>query len=328
MASLQQVNQLKNIFEGLGVFFSASALAEFADEINSLSGVTNNNAYTTLQTTVFPSDLLRSSSQNNFYMLFNFYQYQRPTVQTPVFANPIGKIVLPLPSNLQDSQSIDYARGESNPAIGAALDGMVNAYRQSGSVTSKIYNGVSDTLTGASTEGSIAFINTSLNTLAVKNGANKGLQVTGLAVNPYMTILFNAPSFKRHIFTWKFIPNNQQEADTLKYIINKFKYHALPDTNSATAGTLLQYPDMVRPIIAPAGYTYSFKYCVIEKIISNYSPGNSPSFVGSVIPSPSAIEFTIELLEIEYFLKKDLRDGSDLNYNMSISPNIATTNLV
>lgn len=328
------ITNILNDLEIAGVITAAvgtAALVATAAEVYSLSGSTNATDYTNSQTTVYPTDLLSSSSANNdFCMKFDFYQYQRPTIFSNVFTKPFGTIVLPIPTNIVDHQSIGYVDSDpTNPALGAALDGMVGSYRnnQANWMASAVES-LGPALYGAGTAGAVGGATNILNTLGktvgLGNAANRIFQTSGLAVNPYLTVLFTAPTFKRHTFIWKFMPNNLQESNTIKYIINKFKYHQLPDTNQATAGSLLQYPDVVRPTIIPQGYVYSFKHCVIQDSIANYAPGTTPSFVGSS-NAPSAIEFTIQLLEIEYFLKRDMVNTTDPNF---LPPTSETTTTI
>ena len=314
---LSAIETASGVIELVG---GGAALVTAAAEASTLAFTTNATDYNASQTTLYPTDLLRSgSTDNDFCMKFDFYQYQRPTIFDNVFTKPLGTIVLPLPTNIVDHQSIGYQDSDpTNPALGAALDGMVGSYRNNQS--NFMYGALKElgaAIYGLGAAGAVGAASNITNTLGTSvglgNAANRIFQTAGLAVNPYLTVLFSAPTFKRHTFVWKFMPNNLQESNTIKYIINKFKYHQLPDTNKATAGSLLQYPDVVRPTIIPQGYVYSFKHCVIQGAVANYAPGTTPSFVGSS-NAPSAIEFTIQLLEIEYFLKKDMLDPADLNF--------------
>ncbi len=274
-------------------------------------------------TSLFPSDLINTSSGRDFYMLFNFYQYQRPSVFSPATSASVGNIILPLPNSLVDSQSLDYREYQLTPGTGAAMDALSTAVSKTSQQGwyDAAKSSATEVLQGVGISGLSNVINTLGSMLGSQINSTDILQLGGLAVNPFTTVLFQAPSFKHHTFTWKFIPTNQKDADTLKYIINKFRYHSLPDVNqAASGGTLLRYPDMVVPAISPAGYVYSFKHCMIEEVITNFAPGATPSFTREAY-SPSAIQFTIRLLEIEFWLKKDLLT-SDINYSIPSDVNM------
>ncbi len=284
----------------------------------------NGGNYIGNSTTIFPYDLINTSSGRDFYMLFNFYQYQRPSVYTTATSASVGSIILPLPSNLIDSQSLDYQEYRLTPGTGAALDAasrLASEGAQQGYITASQGGAAAyQAAQGGAVSGLSNMGNAIGAILGTKLGTTDVLQLGGLAVNPFTTVLFQAPSFKHHTFTWKFIPKNQKDADTLKFIINKFRYHSLPDLSMATGGTLLRYPDMVLPAISPTGYVYSFKHCMIEEVISNFAPGATPSFTREAY-SPSAIQFTLRLIEIEFWLKQDLL-SNDLNYSIPSDVNL------
>jgi hypothetical protein len=144
----------------------------------------------------------------------------------------------------------------------------------------------------------------------VPGSASQGLQLVGLAQNPFLTVLFKQPTFKRHQFSWKLTPNNFQESNTLRDIINVFKYNMLPAMAPSTGGTLLKYPNMVFIQLSPKeDYLYKFKPCVIESMSVNYASAGMPSFFkGS--DAPTDVTLSINLLEIEYWLKEDIAGNS------------------
>jgi len=295
---------------GLGIV--AVGVTSLGTEIAS-STYNSNSAYVTNQTYIFPTDLINAPAGRHFYMTFWFYQYQRPSIFVAPNAYPIGNIVLPLPAQLMDKQSVNYTTTPMNPALGAAIDAATQHYHQSGGLINSAIAGAGSALAG----GAAGLAGIELGKISTTT--NQLLQIGGLAINPYLTVLFNAPVFKRMTFNWKFTPTSLQESNNLKYILNKFRYHQLPDTNQTIGGTLLQYPDMCVPVISPAGYVYSFKHCVIENAEVNYSPAATPGFSDS--NAPSTIELTLQLLEIEYWLKKDFNNTGDPNYQVSGTPN-------
>ena len=69
------------------------------------------------------------------------------------------------------------------------------------------------------------------------------LQLGGLAQNPFLTVLFKSPTFKRHSFSWKLSPNSADESNTLRDIIQTFRSNMLPALSPNVGGTLLTYPN-------------------------------------------------------------------------------------
>lgn len=264
------------------------------------------NSYTTNNLTQFPSDLPRINDQM-YCILFQFYQYNRPSILNPPTLNPYGAIALPLPADMVDQSAMSYSEETSGLAVGAALEAF-NAGGNSPSVASVLMN-LGEAAAGFSTGAGIQGINN----FATKLGgdplaANKALAFAGVAQNPFLSVLFNSPTFKRHVFSWTFIPETPQDVENLNYILNKFRYHSMPDVNTTTGGLLLNYPDMCIPTIVPSGYMYDFKQCVVEGMSINYAPGDTPAF--NTKNAPNAVKLTIKLLEIEYWVKSDLLNAS------------------
>ena len=265
------------------------------------------------ETLVFPPDLTDGNTRN-FYISFYFYQYKRPSVFNPVYTAPIGVIQLPLPSQLIDAQDVswDTMNFADNPALGASLEAAAKNRDQT--IGMQVLNDGLAGLVGTVTGGFEKLVSAGIAKLTGGSAAGApaaALQFAGLAVNPFLTVLFKSTAFKRHRFSWRFTPNNLKESQRLRTILNKFRYHQLPEVSSY-GGVFFDYPDLVTPVITPAGYVYSFKHCVIESASVNFAPGMTPGFHNS--SAPNTVELQISLLEVELFRKSDLTDGSDPNY--------------
>jgi hypothetical protein len=136
------------------------------------------------------------------------------------------------------------------------------------------------------------------------------LQLGGLAQNPFLTVLFKSPNFKKHQFSWKLAPNNAQESNTIRDIVNTFKSNMLPAMAPNAGGTLLTYPNIAIISLYPdESFLYKFKPCVIESMDVNYAIGGQPSFFKGT-NAPTIVQISINLLEIEYWLKEDYEDNS------------------
>jgi len=51
---------------------------------------------------------------------------------------------------------------------------------------------------------------------------------SGVALNPYMAVMYNSPQFRTHQFSWKLIAKSQKESDAIKDIIYTLKYYSAP----------------------------------------------------------------------------------------------------
>jgi hypothetical protein len=232
---------------------------------------------------IFPSDLGR----NNFpyWMSLSFYEYTRPsfTGTESMILNDVGTIRLPLPNAMQDQMDVVYEQEKLGTAIGGALASVPSVNKFASGL-----NAVGGAIGGAySTAGAGA------------------LQFAGVAANPFLTVMFKQPSFKKHSFTWKLAPSNADESQRLNAIINTLRYNQLPD--AALGGLLLTYPNICKISVStsnPETFTYNFKPAVIESLSINFSPAGQASFFGST-RAPTQVEIRINFLEIEFWLQRD-----------------------
>ena len=271
----------------------------------------NNIAQNAQPKLIFPADLDRFPVS----MSFQFQKYQRRSIFAQLYTKPDGSIRLPIPKNIIDRTTANWDQTSESPVVGAALEYGTDAAASnitSGGILGAL-NTIVATTAGAGIGASVAGLQNTVSTLADNSAKlltglnlNQVLQPFGMAVNPFLTVLFKQPTFKKHSFQWKLIPRDPNEARTINALINNFKYHMLPDILPNTAGTMLQYPDMVQMgFYGGDNFLYRFKPCVIENVQVNYAPSESPSFFKGSENIPTEIDFSVDFLEIEYWTKKD-----------------------
>jgi hypothetical protein len=252
----------------------------------------------------FPKDLIDPSADRNSYIAIEFQEYQRRSIFDQPFLNAIGGIHLPIPSQLSDNQQLNYEQKSGDPITGAAIEAGLKGRNNNnsslgGAAVAQALGGAAAGIANkaASVAGSIVGIDTA-----------QALQLGGLAQNPFLTVLFNSPTFKKHNFSWKLAPNNSEESEILKNIINTFKSNMLPAIQPNVGGTLLTYPNMAKISLYPnPDYLYKFKPCVIESMDVNYAIGGQPSFFKGT-NAPTEVQISINFLEIEYWLKEDIEN--------------------
>lgn len=271
---------------------------------------------------LFPTDL--NLGVDTPYITFRFEEYIKrsiyETVSTVVNNDQNKTIRLPIPRNLQDNFSVSYSQENLGPGVGAAAEGVAQAAQGVRSqsprdfalgLASGIYGGAGGlalqtleatlgNLRGQGPGGSVAGAIAG----SVGGGAYNALQaLTGLAPNPFQTILFKNPNFKKHQFSWTFVPKEEKESEVLRKIIDVFQYNMLPGI-SRTASILFTYPGLVKIFLNPTPkYLYQFKPCVIESFSVNYAP-NGPAFYRKTT-APAAINISISLQEVELWTKND-----------------------
>lgn len=291
-------NPIARVALGVGAVAGAGAVAVGA-ATGAFTGV---GAFSLGGDSVFPQDL----ENYPHYITFEFSEYQRRSIFDRAFFSGVGSIRLPIPANLVDQQSVTYGEEGNNPLVGAGIE--------TGLQKGPGY-GAAAAIAGGAAAGAVSgFAASTMATLGrISGGALSGataqtpqaLQMFGLAVNPFLTVLFKSPTFKRHSFAWRLSPNDPKESTLLNNVLTKFKYHMLPARVANTLGAILKYPDICNVRLMPNDkWLYKFKPCVVESISVNYVPNGNPAFYNET-KAPADVQFTVNLLEIEYWLKED-----------------------
>ena len=263
----------------------------------------NGSPYNPPSSLEFPSGLKNS----NYYMNFYFSEYVAPGINDPAKTVVRSSVRLPIPANLINDTSVQYQQAKLGAAVGLAASesnnngtAMITAgIAKSAASNPSIQNAISKLLPSK--------VSSVLGTaFSVAGGVSETASyVTGISLNPFLAMLFETPNFKKHNFSWKLIPNNQQESLIINKIIATFQANMLPTTN----GWAFSYPSVVNLSLyandPQSFYLYDFKTCVVEDFKVNYAPGNQPAFFSNS-SAPAAIEISLGLTEISIWTKNDI----------------------
>jgi hypothetical protein len=221
----------------------------------------------------FPNDL--KSGQRQFYTNITFMDYSFDTSSLMQGGAGGGAMVtLPMPRRLNDAENIIWEEW-------SGMDKML---------------GLAQTIAPPS-----ALVS------ALTTGGEMASIGTGLALNPFMYMMFKRPQFKEHTLSWTLTPNSQQESDTLRRIINKCKKSALPSTTGSVF--LMKYPQVAQVTLKASGsdrYLYKFKPCAIISVQVEYTAAGMPSFFKS--GAPTTVNLTLQLKEIQLWKSDDIQD--------------------
>ena len=271
----------------------------------------------------FPFDL----EKQPYWISFSFYQYQMPDlIQQNVYYRDTGTIRLPLPNSMVDSQHVNYA-AESLNLTGAAA---IAASKAAGGGLRGVAAGIA---AGTAVGAGANLLGSGLAATATSAVGPAVLQNEGVAINPFLSVMFKSPAFKQHSLSWKLAPSNQKESQNLNAIINTFRMNMLPNQSGALAGTLLTYPNIVQATISVNSdtyFSYRFKPAVVQNFDVNFAPGGQPSFFGSN-KAPTEVEIRLQMTEIEYWLASDygLADssyfGAGFRSDAEVNPNVPPT---
>ena len=136
------------------------------------------------------------------------------------------------------------------------------------------------------------------------------LRSQGLAINPNQQLMFDGIDFRTYQMAFTFTPYTRQEAETVKKIIKKFKYHAAPKITTAGAGMFF---------IPPSTFNVSFMFngkmnknvnkvaeSVLESVDVNYAPNGWAAHDDG---APVQTTLTLSFREMELIDKTKIEDG-------------------
>ena len=218
----------------------------------------------------------------------------------------LSTIFLPITGGINDSNTVDWSKGDMDLAAGAlagftfgaisqGVEGATNAANNTvndieaniGGVKNAVANKITESLTG-------------VNTLQRNFGA---------VLNQNTELLFNGPTLRQHSFTYKFSPRSNTEAEIVKKIIrtlkqgmsakkaNGFLFVKSPHTFFLS----YHFKNQDHP------YLNKFKQCALTSLAVNYTPdGNYATYHdGSMI----SYQVTMSFQELEPVFDSDYGDG-------------------
>lgn len=175
------------------------------------------------------------------------------------------------------SEAAIYYALESPEAIGAAI----------GSKIGGASGAIGGALAGQALKGSIA-------------GA-------GLARNPYMAVMYSAPQFRSHQFSWKLIPRSIDETETIRNIIRTFKYYAAPGLNEKNKH-FFDYPHQFDVEFHYDDYLFNIAPSVLTSLEVNYHAEGQPLYHDTIDESFFADEV----------VTKDTKSPVSISINMTL----------
>lgn len=258
-----------------------------------------------------------SPAAHNIVLAFQEYSYTasgggpiRPS------SDVTGAVVLPLPTNLQDSYSVQIGGYELGATGVLAADALGNGAGQTmNSVLEDIRAIGTDLSAGANTNEILSNANAAarffgrnaLDTIGIGSGAfDVG---TGTAVNPHVALKFDGVDLKNHNFNWILSPKNEEEARRIRDIIRYIKQQMAPayqidGAQTAVGRNLLQYPSLVNISFVGVNqdYFYYFKPAMISSFTANYSPNGVALNRGG---RPAVVNISMAVTEARIWTRED-----------------------
>jgi hypothetical protein len=251
----------------------------------------------------FPLDL----ATFDYWMTFQFYEYQMPDLISQQISNSLTSvgfpIRLPLPNSMIDANHVEY----SAEGIGLAGAAAVTAAKGLSGADFSSVTSLGKTLAKPLMDTGLYALGSKLESVLNNAPGRAALATKGVALNPFLTVLFKSPAFKKHTLSWKLTPSNEPESRILNSILTKFRANMLPGMADGLGGALLTYPNIVQIDVNSSSeeyFRYTFKPAVITDVAIDFTAAGQPSFFGST-KAPTEVSLRLELMEIEYWLSRD-----------------------
>lgn len=244
--------------------------------------------------------------------------------------NKSKTILLPIPSNISDTNAARYGSSELNSIAGAAIGGIVDIMEAGGAFskgvaagTQKVVDEIGNTVSNISgaaggLSGAQGFLTRQL---AASAAGMLGANITpsqllartqGEILNPNMELLFNGPTLRSFRFSFKMTPRNSTEAGEIKQIINCFKQSMAPKVGSSNSeinnaggtNTFLRTPNVFELTYRQGGgehkFLNKFKQCFLESISVNYTADGAYATYDDGTPVSMVMDLSFKEIEPVY----------------------------
>ena len=244
-----------------------------------------------------------------------------------------GTILLPIPTNIQDSNNVQYdtsvLNGLAATGVKAAEDVMNTQFGQGQNPFEQLGNMAKEAKTSISrgTGTNAAATNAITKFLASKAIGIFGGNVTasqllargnGEILNPNMELLFGGPTIRNFRFQFKFTPRNEKEAEQVKLIIRAFKRNMAPQAQGGTLNSgnfFLKTPNVfsLRYRTGRKNHPFlnRFKQCFLSDMQTTYTGESVYSTYDDGTPVSMILDLSFKELQPIYDIDYDSKPGTE-----------------
>lgn len=255
-------------------------------------------------------------------------------------ANLIGSVILPMPNDLSESNSVGWGEDSLSNFAAMVMPGLIQAgaglaevdFGKSGAGIGKLIEALKNDGLG---KRAYQYLATNAGASLLKK-ANINVnpeayitRATGAAINPNLELLFNGPKLRQFTLAFKMTPRSESEARSIRGILQFFKKGMSPRRSAKEANSFfLGTPNVFKiKFMGPKGELKSigkFKTCALVSFSASYTPDgfyaafSDPSVGSQPISVTMQMGFT-ELTPV-YSDEYDLSDD-DVNIGPSVFTN-------
>ena len=257
-----------------------------------------------------------------------------------------GTVLLQIPANIQDGNSVNTGDSKMNSIVGAALGasttlmtdvgdaisgkqdfgGGDNRLMNAGIAAEKaIKGGLGDSGLSGNIRGLITkkLAASAVNALGGNVTMNQLLaRQDGTIFNPNMELLFNGPTLRNFRFSFKMTPRGKDEAEQIKLIMRTFKMNMAPKVTTGGPNLFLKTPSVFE-LRYKSGrrdhpFLHKFKQCFLTDISINYTGEGVYATYENKEPISMIMDLTFKELEpiydIDYFDKYGFDADNTVGY--------------
>jgi len=209
----------------------------------------------------------------------------------------LGNIILPIPAQLADTNSIAWGESRMNELENQLYTGAMGAISGDGGIdkVKDAFKGTLETLGANPNMVSSFFAQKAVNSLIGGNITLDQLMARsqGEILNPNLELLFSGPTLRNFTFNFKLTPRYEKEAQIIRTIIKAFKRNMAP---KGSGGTVLRTPNIfqIEYMGRAKDYLNRMKLCALKNVAVNYTgDGTFATYKdGAPISSMLTLSFT------------------------------------
>ena len=269
----------------------------------------------------YPSTIGKGSSDIDNYMMFEAFDFKKPTKQTL-------NIALYIPGGALNTSYKSEYESVALGGLGTAAGDVANVVEKglnsdAGFSLTDFASVVAAQATAVQSEGmKVGMLKAGERANVVQEGAKTIMErTTGAVLNPFLTAAYKGPSDMRtHDFDFQMLPQNKDESKSCMKIANTFKKAMLPSHaggDSKTAPSMLfGYPDTFtitfyvdgRPLPKKDNPMFNVGKSVLTGCELNFDTENVPLFFDGT-QYPVTISMKLSFMEIDVMYREKIDQG-------------------
>ena len=292
------------------------------------------------------SDYINAPGDDNRYVTGNTFTNRAGRRGTQgLSTKPLindGTILLPIPSNLQDTNNVKYDASSLNglqavgasavtevvgrfaPRMGEMLDSQKRGQFFSDFKDAALQK-AQDVVGGVGNPGvALEFFNQRLAAEAIslfgpQVNANQLFQrANGELINPHMELLFGGPTLRNFRFSFRLAPRNEREAEQVRLIIRAFKRNMAPKATGGTVGSgswFLKTPNVFKLRYRSGRKNHpflnKFKQCFMTDMQTTYTGEGVYSTYEDGTPVSMTLDVAFKEIQPIYDIDYDNNPGTE-----------------